>query len=122
MKKIILAAAAASMLATPALAAPRHDNHQREPQRATVVHQAPQRTAVDRTVRRTPAVQHRTWQRGQRFDARNARNYREVDYRRYRGLQAPPRGYHWVQSGNDAVLVSIASGLIGAVIGGAIFN
>ncbi len=26
------------------------------------------------------------------------------------------RGYRWVQSGNDAVLVGIASGLVGAVL------
>jgi len=30
-----------------------------------------------------------------------------------------PRGYRWVQSGNDAVLVALASGLIGAIIGNA---
>ena len=39
---------------------------------------------------------------------------------RGRGLYAPPRGYQWAQSGNDAVLVAVASGLIGAVIGGAL--
>ena len=27
-------------------------------------------------------------------------------------LSAPPRGYHWVQTGSDYVLVSIASGVI----------
>ncbi|HEV7814812.1 MAG TPA: RcnB family protein [Janthinobacterium sp.] len=27
-------------------------------------------------------------------------------------LSAPPRGYHWVQTGNDYVLVGIASGVI----------
>ncbi|HEU4961894.1 MAG TPA: RcnB family protein, partial [Sphingomonas sp.] len=47
-------------------------------------------------------------------------NYRVVNYRDYGRLYAPPRGYHWVQSGNDAVLVAITSGLIGAVIGGAL--
>jgi Ni/Co efflux regulator RcnB len=43
-----------------------------------------------------------------------------VNYRNYGRLYAPPRGYHWVQSGNDAVLVAITSGLVGAVIGGAL--
>jgi Ni/Co efflux regulator RcnB len=31
-----------------------------------------------------------------------------------------PRGYRYVQSGNDAVLVGITSGLIAAVVAGAI--
>ena len=33
------------------------------------------------------------------------------DWRGYH-LSAPPRGYHWVQTGGDYVLVAIASGLI----------
>lgn len=28
------------------------------------------------------------------------------------GLSSPPRGYHWVQTGSDYVLVAIATGLI----------
>ena len=28
------------------------------------------------------------------------------------GLRRPPRGYHWIQSGNDYVLVAIATGII----------
>jgi Ni/Co efflux regulator RcnB len=33
------------------------------------------------------------------------------DWRSHR-LSAPPRGYHWVQSGSDYVLVAIATGII----------
>jgi Ni/Co efflux regulator RcnB len=65
-----------------------------------------------------------SWARGQRFDSRYATNYQSIDnWQQYRGrrLYAPPRGYHWVRSGNDAVLVAITGGLIGAVLGGA-FN
>jgi Ni/Co efflux regulator RcnB len=29
-----------------------------------------------------------------------------------RRLHAPPRGYHWVQTGGDYVLVAIATGVI----------
>ncbi|MDE0947890.1 MAG: RcnB family protein, partial [Sphingobium sp.] len=51
---------------------------------------------------------------------RQATNYRVINnYSGYR-LNAPPRGYQWVQSGNDAVLIALTSGIIGAVIGGAI--
>ncbi|HVI97864.1 MAG TPA: RcnB family protein [Sphingomonas sp.] len=138
MKKFLLSAAAASMVAVPLLAAapaeaaPRH--------RTTVIkHKAngrtviKQRKVVRRPVHRTVtyrtsyrpvyATPHRTWVRGQRFDYRYAPRYRVVnDYRSYHRLYTPPRGYQWARSGDDAVLVAIASGLIGAVIGGAFLN
>jgi Ni/Co efflux regulator RcnB len=68
----------------------------------------------------TRTVTTRHWRRGERFDRRYAQNYREIDYRRYRGLRAPPRGYHYVRSGNDALLVGVTSGIIASVIAGAI--
>jgi Ni/Co efflux regulator RcnB len=118
MKKLILAAVAASMVSVPAMAAPQHRS-------TTVVRHAPGKTVVvKRNTYRAPAAQYRNWRKGQRFDYRYARNYRAVNnWQQYRGrhLYAPPRGYHWVQSGNDAVLVAIAGGLIGAVVAGA-FN
>jgi Ni/Co efflux regulator RcnB len=39
------------------------------------------------------------------------RQYVVDDWRAHR-LQAPPRGYHWVQTGGDYVLVAIATGVI----------
>lgn len=39
------------------------------------------------------------------------RNYVVNDWRGH-GLRAPPRGYHWVQTGSDYVLVAIATGVI----------
>jgi Ni/Co efflux regulator RcnB len=38
-------------------------------------------------------------------------NYVVDDWRDHR-LSAPPRGYHWVQTGGDYVLVAIATGII----------
>lgn len=64
--------------------------------------------------------QYRNWRKGDRFDARYARNYGAIDYRRYRGLRPPPRGYRYVRSGNDAVLVGITTGIVAAVIANAI--
>lgn len=77
-------------------------------------------------VRNTPArTNYRSkWYKGQRFNRAEARNYRQINnWRQYqnRRLYAPPRGYQWVQSGNDAVLIAVASGVIGAVLGG-VFN
>ncbi|WP_404334899.1 RcnB family protein [Sphingomonas sp. MMS12-HWE2-04] len=60
------------------------------------------------------------WRKGERFDRKRADHYAVVDYRKYRGLRTPPRGYHWVRSGNDAVLVAISSGVIASVIANAI--
>lgn len=108
MKKFILAAVAATMVATPVLAAPQQ-YHGRPPV---------QKMIVKKKVVTQPS--YRSWHKGDRFDSRYARNYRQIDYRHYRGLKAPPRGYRYVQSGNDAVLVGITSGIIAAVITNAI--
>jgi Ni/Co efflux regulator RcnB len=110
MKKLILAAVAASLLSVPALAAPQRNDYRGDAphhvvvKKKTVVRHAPQR------------VQYRNWKRGDRFDQRYARNYRQIDYRQYRGLRAPPRGYHYVQSGNDALLVGVTTGIVAAVV------
>ncbi|MDF7774020.1 RcnB family protein [Sphingomonas sp. AOB5] len=115
MKKFILAAVAVSMVATPVLAAPQA---YKAPVTKTVVKQKPNgKVVVKQTVKRQPVVQYRNdWRKGQRFDSRYARNYRQVDYRATHGrLKAPPRGYRYVQSGNDAVLVGITSGIVAAV-------
>jgi len=34
-------------------------------------------------------------------------------------MRRPPRGYHWVRNGDDALLVGITSGIIASVIVGA---
>lgn len=120
MKKLILAVLAATTVLSPLAASAQ----QRDERRTTEVRHRPNgRTVVTKrtVVRPEPG---RRWARGQRFDRRYASNYREIsDWRQYRGrrLYAPPRGYHWVRSGNDAVLVALSGGLIGAVLAGA-FN
>ncbi|WP_266160667.1 RcnB family protein [Dyella silvatica] len=48
------------------------------------------------------------WARGHRYDGPN---YIVRDYGYYR-LRPPPRGYHWVRSDNDYLLVAIATGII----------
>ncbi len=136
MNRFLIAALATTMVATPTLAAAQpyrgpahHSAHgpahnlaykavQQRGHGPVVVKQrghAP--VAVRQTgYHRTPTVQYRSnWRKGERFDSRQARNYRQIDYRQYRGLQAPPRGYQYVQSGNDAVLVGITSGIVAAV-------
>ncbi len=125
MKKLILAAMTASLLATPIAASAQGRTVIKErPGRTVVVEKNRHGQNVRKTVVRQQPVRHTTWQRGQRFDRNRAADYRRIDYRAYRqrGVYAPPRGTQWVRSGNDAVLIAIASGVIGAVIGGAIAN
>jgi len=70
--------------------------------------------------RRYASVSQKKWTKGQRFDRRYATSYRVIDNPRAYRLSSAPRGYQWVRSGNDAVLIAVTSGIIGAVIGNAI--
>ncbi len=139
MKKFILAALAASVVATPVLAAPydgnnngryeqqRHDergngNDRSNNDRGRYEQRGDsrQQNRWDRNDNRGPQrIEYRRWQKGQRFDNRYAYNYRVLSPRAYH-LREAPRGYRWVQSGNDAVMVGITTGLIAAVIAGAL--
>ena len=69
------------------------------------------------------------WRDGQRGAGPNHAYYRgdrlPMEYRhrtyvvdnwRSHQLSAPPRGYHWVQTGSDYVLIAIASGIIAQLI------
>ena len=113
MKKFLIAALAASVVATPVLAAPnnRYDNHHQD------------RYDNHRQVRhdnRGSHVQYRNWHRGDRFDQRYARNYRVISNPRGYRLHDAPRGYRWVQSGNDAILIGITTGIIASVVANSI--
>lgn len=56
------------------------------------------------------------WHRGGRVPAQYRGHQYVVDNWRDHHLAAPPRGYHWVQVGNDYVLAAIATGLITQLI------
>ena len=104
MKKFIIAALAASVLTTPVMAAPYYS----QDHRGRVEQRSDHRFQQHRNT-------YRGWHKGERFNQREARNYRVINnYRQYR-LREAPRGYRWVQSGNDAVLIGITSGIIASV-------
>jgi Ni/Co efflux regulator RcnB len=117
MKKFILAAVGASLLSAPVFAAPFQSHGPNDRGRIEQNH----RPDVRRGNYRPAKIQiHQSWKRGDRFDARRAYNYRVIGNPRGYRLNAAPRGYRWVQSGNDAVLVGIASGIIASVMANAI--
>ncbi len=139
MKKFLMAMAVTTMAVSPmvtaqAQAAPR-DNVERSHKttsQKTVTNKRGKRT-VTKTVTKQKAApvrysktrystnqNHRNWTKGQKFDRRYATNYRVIDNPRAYRLSNAPRGYQWVRSGNDAVLIAVTSGIIGAVIGNAI--
>jgi len=71
---------------------------------------------------RGPMAQHRgagprhDLQRGGRLPSQyRNRQYVVNDWRGHR-LSAPPRGYQWVQTGSDYVLVAAATGLIAQIL------
>lgn len=103
MKKFIMTALAASVLATPVLAQPYGDHHDRGR-----FEQA--RHGHDRQ------IQHRNWRKGERFDYRYAPNYRVISSPRAYHLREAPRGYRWVRSGNDAVLTGVTTGIVASVL------
>ena len=116
MKSFIIAALAASVAASPVLAAPHFDNNGRgHSERNYRGHD--NRKVVINKYQRGPQVQYRSnWRKGERFESRYARNYQVIGNPRAYRLAAPPRGYRWVRSNNDAVLVGITSGIIASVI------
>ncbi|MGH8782242.1 RcnB family protein [Paraburkholderia sp.] len=61
-------------------------------------------------------VPHEDWHRGDRLPAEyRDRNYVVDDWRGH-GLEAPPRGYHWVGVNGDYVLAAVATGVIASVL------
>jgi Ni/Co efflux regulator RcnB len=133
-KKLIIATLAASLLATPVLAGPgdRYDgrgdrfeqndrgNRDRNDRQDRAERRNDRRDFARSDYRRPGQGQYRSWSRGQRFDSRYARNYRVIGSPRAYRLHDAPRGYRWVQSGNDAVLIGITSGIIASVLAGVI--
>ncbi|HWK67946.1 MAG TPA: RcnB family protein [Rhizobiaceae bacterium] len=109
MKRIALAAIAFSVLAAPmAQAQPRHDGPR--PHYSQKHH--------DKSPRHFAPGHHkqRHWSRGDRVPEWQRRHHLR-DYHRY-GLKRPGRHQHWVKVENDYLLVSIASGVIAAVVSG----
>lgn len=59
---------------------------------------------------------HHEFHRGERISAEYRNRQYVVDNWRVHHLYAPPRGYHWVQTGPDYVLVAVTTGLIAQIV------
>lgn len=129
MKRFIIAALAASVVATPVLAAPnqgrfdtnnrieqRHDDRGRQDRRHDDRGRNDQRYDGRGQQGQYGQNSRRSWRQGERFDSRQAYNYRIIGNPRAYRLRDAPRGYRWVQSGNDALLIGITSGIIASVL------
>jgi Ni/Co efflux regulator RcnB len=57
-----------------------------------------------------------SYYRGDRMPAEYRHRQYVVDDWRGHHLSAPPRGYQWVQSGSDYVLIAIATGIIAQLL------
>ena len=80
----------------------RHDNVRREANRP----------GNDRRHDERGAGPGHAFYRGDRLPDEYRHNHYVVDDWRAHHLSAPPRGYHWVQTGGDYVLVAITTGII----------
>ena len=56
------------------------------------------------------------YHRGDRLRAEDHRRSYVVNDWHSRHLRKPPRGYHWVRSGDDYVLAAIATGIIADIL------
>jgi Ni/Co efflux regulator RcnB len=120
MKKLILAAAGVTILIAAPASAQTFGHRNDRGRVEQVQRQQFQNRDFARQRVQVSQVQNRRWNQGERFDSRYASNYRVIGNPSAYRLRQAPRGYRWVQSGNDAVLVALASGLIGAIIGNAL--
>lgn len=70
----------------------------------------------DRHVGHRGAGPDHNWQRGHRVPQQYRSNHYVVNDWRGHHLSAPPRGYQWIQSGGDYLLIAIATGVISSMI------
>ncbi len=118
MKRLVLAAVAASMLAVPVMqaeAAPMVAPAMPQSNLAQVDWKKPN---DHRHMQRPPVAKKKDmrrphWQRGQKYS--DWRRYKGVkDYHRY-GLKRPGPGQQWIRVGNDYLLVGIMTGIIAGI-------
>lgn len=120
-RTILTGAAALALLAGPALAQPAPYQHPGGPPGAPPPHEyhgpeggPPHQDDYHGGYHHGPSGPHGQWARGDQYDGHRYVVY-HGDWDRYH-LHPPPHGYEWVRSGNQFIMVAIASGIIASVI------
>ena len=117
-KKIIASALAAVLTLGGAgvASAQRHDRDDHHDRNDRHDHDRDNREYSRRAdMRRGAGPNHDIWV-GRRAPVEYRQRTYVVDDWRGHHLRQPPRGYHWVQSGSDYLLVAVATGLIASAI------
>ena len=119
--RILISGALALALTIPsvAVAQDRHDRHQQTEQmkRPTQSQQTRQSGPARKgTTTKQRSVKAHKFTKGDRFERSRAQNYRRIDYRTQSRLSAPSRGFVWVRSGNDALLVRLSNNVVARVV------
>lgn len=60
----------------------------------------------------------RVWRKGERYTGPRNNGWIVNNWRGRPGLWQPPRGYYWMQYGNQYLLTAVTTGLIAGVVGG----
>jgi Ni/Co efflux regulator RcnB len=109
MKRLIIAAAALTLLATPGFAQDndRHDEHHND---SMMSHHDDHSNAM------MMQGHHGDWHKGDRIGGDDwNRGEHVADYHQYH-LRRPPHGYEWRRVDNNYVLAAVAGGVIASVI------
>ena len=110
MKRLVLSALAASMLAAPAFSGEAAPLSQPSAPQSNYTQVDWQKPGRDVDVRKKKVERRSHWRNGQKYS--NWKRHREVrDWHRH-GLRQPGPGQEWIRVGNDYLLVSIVSGII----------
>ncbi|MCJ2178109.1 RcnB family protein [Novosphingobium album (ex Hu et al. 2023)] len=110
---LLAAALALPGLSAPAMAQqPKPQQHEQQKPQAQSQKKATAKPAQKQT--------YKTFRKGEKFEQRYARNYQVIDYRKYKKLPAPKRGYRYVRAGSDVLLIGTTTFKIYAVYSGLI--
>lgn len=124
MKRILIAAAALSLLAAPvsgAFAQDRHDDHRSNSMMMDRHDDRHDNMAMDRRDdhRRGSMMMdrdHHDWRRGGHIARADWNRGERISNWRHYHLSRPPRGYEWRRVDNNYVLAAVAGGLIASVM------
>ncbi|MCT2398839.1 RcnB family protein [Novosphingobium mangrovi (ex Huang et al. 2023)] len=121
--RLFSAALIAASLAVSGMAAPAMAQQQKPPQQQSHnqnQNKGPSKSGQGTAKKVEKKKVYKTFRKGEKFDRRYARNYQIVDYRKYKRLPAPRKGYRYVRAGSDVLLIGTSTFKVYAVYSGLI--